>query len=248
MITDKSDNSDQNINIYDEIVNLVDRYDYWAQVKRTVNGVPVDETQIEMIVQTISSELQVNSQDFFLDLGCGNGALSNEIFHGHSGIGIDSSMKLIEIAKSDFGSENITFWQGDLVSFCRNLDFETAQRVTLVLIYGVASYLTDSEIQEVIQSIEQSMPNVRKVYVGNLPLLERRESFFGEKIPTMDSLKDAKTPLGVWRSRGELSELFSSNYFSIEFLVLPIDFYASHYRCDLVLTRLRDKRGVDAID
>jgi cyclopropane fatty-acyl-phospholipid synthase-like methyltransferase len=53
--------------------------DYWGQVRRTVNGKPVAETQIAMIVNAIQLGLELESSDKILDIACGNGALSSRL-------------------------------------------------------------------------------------------------------------------------------------------------------------------------
>ena len=37
----------------------------WSQIKRTVNGQPVSENQIDMIVTKVSNELELANQDTF---------------------------------------------------------------------------------------------------------------------------------------------------------------------------------------
>ena len=88
---------------HDEYARSRPRNDFWGQIRRTVRGIPVDETQIELIVETIDTALNLNSNDTVLDLCCGNGALSSRISQKISGlIGVDSSEYLISIAKEYF--------------------------------------------------------------------------------------------------------------------------------------------------
>ncbi|MDG2113706.1 MAG: hypothetical protein P8N02_13955, partial [Actinomycetota bacterium] len=57
-----------------------DRNDFWSQIKRTVNGEPVSEEDIGMIVDQVTGQLQLASADHLLDLGCGNAALAARMF------------------------------------------------------------------------------------------------------------------------------------------------------------------------
>jgi len=61
---------------YTERPKQFERNDFWRQVRRTINGKPVDEAQIQLIVQQIVSVLCLVPTDRLLDIGCGNGALS----------------------------------------------------------------------------------------------------------------------------------------------------------------------------
>ena len=53
--------------------------DYWGQVSRTVNGQPVDQQQIGLIVAAIESGLALQADDCLLDIACGNGALADRL-------------------------------------------------------------------------------------------------------------------------------------------------------------------------
>lgn len=53
------------------------RNDFWGQVKRTVNGTPVSQRQIELTVAMIKLVLETNGKDRLLDPRCGNGALDS---------------------------------------------------------------------------------------------------------------------------------------------------------------------------
>lgn len=53
-----------------------DRKDFWQQVRRTINGQPISDDQIQLIVQQIAKGLSLGQRDRLLDIGCGNGALT----------------------------------------------------------------------------------------------------------------------------------------------------------------------------
>src|SRR5579863_3993990 len=65
---------------YDAHARTVAPNGYWQQVRRTVNGKPISETQIMLIVKAITIGLSLNTADIVLDLACGNGALSSYLF------------------------------------------------------------------------------------------------------------------------------------------------------------------------
>ncbi len=54
--------------------------DFWGQIRRTVQGVPVSDDQIALIVDTIREALRLGPDDTLLDIACGNGALSQLLF------------------------------------------------------------------------------------------------------------------------------------------------------------------------
>ena len=63
-----------------EYPKTLDPDDLWGQVRRTVNGKPVSDAQIALIVAAIRDGLQFSKEDVVLDLACGNGALSSYFF------------------------------------------------------------------------------------------------------------------------------------------------------------------------
>ena len=86
--------------IHKEFPKTCERDDFFGQIKRTVHGKPVSEEQLTLIVGAIKSALNFTPKDVFLDIGCGNGALSHYLFDSCSSfLGVDFSDYLIEIAK-----------------------------------------------------------------------------------------------------------------------------------------------------
>ena len=76
---------------------------YWNQVRRTVDGEPVNEAQITLIVNAIAAGLSLRQDDIVLDLACGNGALSSYLFDKCAGlVGVDMSPYMIEVAQKNF--------------------------------------------------------------------------------------------------------------------------------------------------
>ncbi len=92
--------------IHKEYPKTCQPHDFWSQVKRTVNGVPVGEDQVALIERAITSGLQLKQNDYLLDLCCGNGALSTRIFQRClGGLGVDFSEYLIDVAKNNFANQ-----------------------------------------------------------------------------------------------------------------------------------------------
>ena len=77
---------------YKDYPKTVPEEDFWGQVRRTVNGKPVPEEQIKMIVDAILAGLALRPEDNCLDIACGNGYLSSYLFpHCQSLFGVDAS-------------------------------------------------------------------------------------------------------------------------------------------------------------
>lgn len=212
--------------------------DYWGQVKRTVNGQPVPADQIDMIVAAVADGLALDAGDLLLDLGCGNGALTDRVFaHCAGGLGVDFSEYLIGVAKRDFEHPPQRLYQrGELLDFLAAA--ANPARYTKAMCYGVFMFLDADEALACLGSLRARFPNVTRVFLGNLPDKARMEGFFraGEYRPGMEA--DPASPIGVWRDASELMALAEQAGWSAWVRRMPPAFYAAAYRFDAILTPL----------
>jgi cyclopropane fatty-acyl-phospholipid synthase-like methyltransferase len=222
---------------YKEYPKTLSRDDLWAQVRRTVNGKPVPEEQIAMIVAAIRSGLQLRPDDIVLDLACGNGALASYLFdHCSSLIGIDFSDYLIEIARSRFVIPGKTeFFVDDAAHFVESES--NAGRFTKVLCYGSFSFFSEADALRVLRGLNQRFAKTSRVFIGNLPDANRALRFYPPGKDFAPELKDHAAQIGIWRSEAELRALASETGWRLELAVMPPEYYAAHYRFDAILTR-----------
>ncbi|UHL65281.1 class I SAM-dependent methyltransferase [Paralcaligenes sp. KSB-10] len=211
--------------------------DYWGQVKRTVNGQPILDREIEVIVNAITRNLLLTNQgsDVLLDLGCGNGALSERIFNTlHAFFGVDYSEYLISVAKRDFEkAPDFCFEVGDVLDYV--LAEKIPERFTKVLCYGCFSYFPDPE--KLLAILSQRFINASHVFIGNLPDRERAELFYKNGLPGDEELTDFDSKIGVWRSQQEIREMAQKAGWEARFSFMPQGFFNSHYRYDVTLIR-----------
>lgn len=210
--------------------------DFWGQVKRTVNGVPVSQNQIDMIVGAVRNGLSLDRKDVLLDIGCGNGALSRYFFNDCSQmLGIDFSKYLISVAKTNFENPPFfTFKESDAASYV-NIEPEPA-RFTKALCYGCFSYLKFAEAEHVLRQISKRFLNIKTLFIGNLPDRERADLFYKKGTDFKSLLDDHTSPIGIWRSKEEMAKLAFDTGWDANFCTMPPDFYAAHYRYDVILS------------
>lgn len=223
--------------LHKEYPKSCDPKDFWGQVKRTVNGQPITQDQIDLIVDAICKGLLFNKSDNLLDIGCGNGALSVLFFNKlNSLIGIDFSEYLVSVAKENFEKQpNYTFHFGDAYEFITN--YEGKGKITKALCYGVFSYFEQEKAEKTLSYLCKEYKNLTRVYIGNLPDKDRAEKFFYKDIDYKMLLQDPKSSIGIWRSKDEMIKLAADCGWQIEFHQLPEKFYSAHYRYDVILTR-----------
>lgn len=209
--------------------------DFWKQVKRTVNGQPVSEEQIALIVCAIKQALMLEN-DVLLDLACGNGALSSYLYNDCAGfVGVDFSDALIRVAREYFQRPQADFLLADVGDYI--VAEPEPARFTKALCYGSFAYFPESVARLVLMSLRERFLNVDKVFIGNLPDLDKEASFFTDNLDHTAELKDPESRIGIWRSESEFCQLAADCGWSAQMQRMPEQFYAAHYRYDVLLTR-----------
>lgn len=222
---------------FDEYARTCAPDDLLGQTRRTVNGVPVSDEQIKMIINKISSALDINQDDKLLDIACGNGALSHYLFDLCSTyLGVDLSEYLISVAKKNFeDSPGYRFTHKGAVEYVRQ---ETKpESYSKVLCYGSFQYFPAADAAEVLQTLFEKFTSVQAVFIGNLPDRDRVAKFYKKNQPTTEELLDCYSQMGIWRTRSEFIELAENAGWKVKFSTMPPEFHASHYRMDALLSR-----------
>lgn len=216
------------------------RDEFWAQIKRTVNGKPVSEEDIELIVSQIDAQLALDPSDHLLDLGCGNAALASRIFDRIAGYtGVDFSGYLLEIAGEYFcPDESVRYVEADAAEYVKRCD--QPENVNKVLCYGCMSYLSREALLGLIDTLHDRFPKVSRVFLGNIPDSGKAAMFFAKREIADYDLDDPRSPIGVWWCPDELAAAASSRGFSAEVVRMPERFYGATYRFDLLLQRTRN--------
>ncbi|NCT84820.1 MAG: hypothetical protein GXC94_16865 [Comamonadaceae bacterium] len=210
--------------------------DFWGQIRRTVNGQPVPDEQIAMIVSAIKTQLALSSEDVLLDLASGNGALSTLLFDACAGcLGVDKSDYLVGVAQQSFQRPPAyTFQAQGAAEYV--IAEPRPERFTRVLCYGSFAYFSQAEAELVLGTLFRKFGNVQRVFIGNLPDKGRAREFYKENFNPRE-LSDNHSQIGIWRSRAEFEALARAAGWRVQFLSMPAEFYASYYRYDVLLSR-----------
>jgi len=211
---------------------------HWEQVRRTINGVPVDDDQVILIVQAIINGLSVSKDDAILDLACGNGALSSHLFEKCAElIGVDLSPYLIGVADRVFARPpHYQFLLDDAVSYVQH-EANTA-RFTKVLIYGALQYFPRQNVALVLKALSERFSRVSKVFIGNIPNRRMADRFYRDRTPTSIELNDHEARVGIWYVPEELEQIAHEAGWRAKCSTMPFGFYASSYRFDITLERV----------
>lgn len=211
--------------------------DFWGQVKRTVNGRPVSQDQIDLIVDAVVVGLELKEKDILLDLCCGNGALSTLFFeHCNGGLGVDFSEYLISIANKYFAAPpNQTYILQDAVEFCKNPI--APLRFSKAVCYGSFSYLEQDSAEALLCLLNSNFPDLERIFIGNCPDRNLLAEYYGDRPFTPGSENDPDSPIGIWRTQEEFDSLAKSCGWRATFHKMPSQYYAAHYRYDTILSR-----------
>lgn len=222
---------------HDEYARSCAPDDFLGQTRRTVQGKPVSEEQIQMIIATITSKLGLQPNDTLLELACGNGALSRFLFdHCHDYLGVDFSEYLISVAKKNFEKlPHHRFMMEGAAEYVRGE--AQPQRFTKVLCYASFCYFPVADTAEVLRTLHDKFTNVRTVFIGNLPDRDRAKEFYKNRQPSEQELSDFSTAIGTWRTHAEFSKLASDAGWKVQFSTMPPEFFSSYYRFDALLSR-----------
>jgi len=219
---------------YEERAAAQDRNDYWGQVRRTINGKPVSDDQIELICDAIRQGLDLSPEDKLIDIGCGNGALTHR-FRGEVSkvLGVDRSEYLISVANENFHDGNIEYVVGDALSVLRSV--EDIYQYNKALLYGVFSFFDDVLALSFFEHISNES-NIKKIFIGNVRDRALAERFY--KRPVSDSeLDDNKSSMGKWRTREYFIDMANRFKWKVEFSKMPKEFYAHEYYFDVKMYR-----------
>ena len=229
--------SNDKFSFYKEHPKTCEADDFWGQVKRTVNGKPVSQDQIDMIVTAVVKGLALNDQDTLLDLCCGNGALSTLLFdHCRGGIGIDFSKHLIEIANKNFAKiGSRMFYLDDVVDACSSIS--EPERFTKAVCYGSFPYLEAGRAELLLSTLNIRYPKLSRVFIGNCPDKKLAADFFGDREYSENLLSDPSSAIGVWRTFDEFIALAATCGWQAEVRKMPSNYYAAHYRYDIILIK-----------
>ncbi|MCE2571530.1 class I SAM-dependent methyltransferase [Motilimonas eburnea] len=229
--------SNDKFSFYKEYPKNCKQDDFWGQVKRTVNGKAVSEQQIEMIVNAVEKGLCLNKDDVLLDLCCGNGALTDRFFsHCKSGLGVDFSPVLIAVAKRYFERlPEFEYQLDDVVDFCEK--HPNKYLFTKAVCYGSFSYLDYDAAEKLLVLLNSKFENIQSVFIGNVPDKDRMGCFFSPDSYEIGIELKPESAIGIWRSQSDFKELANRTGWVAAFTVMPVEYYAHHYRFDVTLTR-----------
>jgi cyclopropane fatty-acyl-phospholipid synthase-like methyltransferase len=222
---------------YKEYPKTLPRDDFWGQVRRTKFGMPVSDADVQIIVETIISRLNLGQNDVLLDLACGNGALSQNLFSScQAFLGVDFSDYLIEVAKDNFEQlPEHEFRLQDVAEY--TWEEPDPLRFTKALCYASLQYLARDQVARVLEGLHDRFKNVVTVLLGNLPDKDRAHLFYPPGHDYASELSDPLSQIGMWWAPDEMQAFATTYGWRMQTRRMSEDVFNSNYRYDAILTR-----------
>lgn len=214
---------------YSKRVSLSD--DRMYQVGKTVGGIPVEDENIEVVVNNIAVGLKMSSQDEVTDIGCGNGIITERIAQMVTKvIGIDRSAQLLGVLKGR-KPDNV-----ELVC-CDLSELSIGDVSSKIYLYEVVQHLTHKELADFLFMV--SGKEEVSVFLGGILDAGRVFEFFvseEQKSVYFELLeKQRDSELGTWWHREHIYNLAMRAGLRVSISNQPKSLYTSHYRFDALL-------------
>jgi cyclopropane fatty-acyl-phospholipid synthase-like methyltransferase len=221
---------------YKEYPKTLPADDLWGQVRRTVYGKPVSEYQIQIMVDAIVAGLKLRQPNVVLDIGCGNGALTERLFpHCDECLGVDFSEYLVSVANTRFASPGHVFVCQDALEYV--VREANPLRFDKVLCFAVFPYLSDANACQLLASLNRRFLNVGTVFVGNIPDPDCATGFFKNCDRARPELDNPASQIGVWRTKVQMMAMAEQAGWRVRFQHMPREFYQAHYRYNAIFGR-----------
>ena len=202
------------------------------QVGKTVMGRPVARHQLDLIVEAIATALELKPRDTVVDLGCGNGVVTERVAKRVARIaGIDVSESLLEAARTSHARSNCTYHLGDLAEL-GPLPLGGAAKAYG---YEVLQHLSTEETRALLGTLIEQLGDGLVLFAGSIPERARLRAFYDtpERWAYYERrIAEGSDQIGHWWERGELVALCDEFGLTCESSDQTASLYTSHYRFD----------------
>lgn len=209
------------------------------QVGKTVLGQPVAPEQLDLLVATVLGGLGVSSSDRLLDLGCGNGLLTERVAAAAAHVhGVDVSPRMVEDARRLRRPSNVRYdvadlGAGQLASLLGRGDVDAAYAVEVV------QHLEGEELAVLLADL--AAIGVERLLAVGVPDLDRIRAFYDtparwERRERL--LLEGREQIGRWWTADELGALARDAGWVATTGPQRPSLYTKHYRFDVLFTRV----------
>lgn len=213
-----------------------DKEDLLNQVGKTYLGKPINNSQLGLTFNSIKENLNLNKEDVVIDLGCGNGLLSNKIAHFVKYVyGFDFTPDMINVALRCKKEKNVNYIKKDILK----IDF-SKYKANKITMYEVLQYFDVTMFRELLNKLNSSyesfelfvagIPDARKIfYFYNTK--ERRKYYYFEV------LEKGNLHIGNWWYKEQIRILCKEFGLSVSIIKQNKKIHTAHYRFDVLIEK-----------
>ena len=204
------------------------------QVEATVHGRELNQIQLNLIINAVSSNLALSDSDQVADLCCGNGLITQVIAQRCKQVdGVDFSENLINNAREVHFANNIDYSVSD-VSVLPDAFF--ARHNKGYMCYAV-QHLSIAGVETVLRQIARHK-QLSTFFISGIPDIAKLAAFYDndEKMAFYQKREAMGEPhLGKWWDQTELASLVNSTGMRFQLVPQPAELFSSHYRFDCLI-------------
>jgi 2-polyprenyl-3-methyl-5-hydroxy-6-metoxy-1,4-benzoquinol methylase len=210
--------------------------DLLQQVGKTVEGVPVPESHVGLMVQSIVARLQLSSADRVLDLCCGNGLLTRACAAQCASVtGVDFSVRLVDVARTASTVPGTRYVIADVCELPHDL---LAEQFDAIYMYEALQHFAPNQVGKLLQALASSRSASAQLFFGSVPDADRIWSFYDTPARRTEYARrkaEGTEAIGYWWERSELEQLAKQYGYRTEFTLPHPDLHGAHYRFDALL-------------
>lgn len=212
--------------------------DYLRQVGKVWRGKPIDEAQIDALVDDIEAKLDLRVDSSLLDVCCGNGFLTRRLAGMCSRtVGVDFSEPLIDVARRAHPLPN-----GGYVCASALAIGEIALRgpFTHILCYEALQHFAEWQLGPLLDAMLHHAMDDTVILLGSIPDERRKWDFYCTPEYRADYLERSEIgneAIGTWWPRILIEDECNRLGLVTEILAQPSILHTAHYRFDCLIRR-----------
>lgn len=224
----------------------IDHYSYLSkkfdgellkQVGKTLNGKPIVEYQEKLIIQDITTILQLSQNDSVIDLCCGNGLITRQLAPLVKEIvGVDFTPGLIDSARKQNSSKNIKYINSDVLHFAA----KSISGLKKIVMYEALQHFSPEQFEKLLFELG-NLERGSLILFGGIPNRAKLSSYYNteEKYTYfMRCESEGKPHIGKWWLMDEIMRIVIACGFKPTFLSQDPTLYTAYYRFNVLLQKL----------